>query len=348
MKSATIALTACAVLGGLVALERFVARGDRATTGAQSEGVERLVPAERTDGRTTAAFTLESGGAQVTYVRSKGLWRCREAFGAVCETDAVVAFLTAVNESRGALVCAGDACVERAGVRAPDGLRLALHGPKFLSDAARDTYLELAFGAARTTEQGGAPFAELSGTGRVLALDRDPRVFLVADGRPAPLVDTRFLAGCFAPGFAGFERLFVDRGEVSVELASEPPLEPGAERRWSLVEGGTRRDALLWRVGGYVSLWVRLRWEGVVDPRQTIALGLDPPLATITLAPNVGEPFEIRVSAPDAANRVHVWNRATNVVAWVRAEMLPLLVPTSADFTRVEGGNPWEGWLAPR
>ena len=38
----------------------------------------------------------------------------------------------------------------------------------------------------------------------------------------------------------------------------------------------------------------------------------------------------------------------TNVVGSVRAEMLPLLVPAAEDFTRVEGGNPWEAWLAPR
>lgn len=342
MKSATIAWTSCLVLAGLVFLERSFARR------AASDGVERLVPAARMEGRTLAGFTLESAGQDLTYLRSRGLWRCREAFGAVCETEAVAAFLSAVTGARGSLVCAGDECVERAGVRAPDGLRLALHGPKFLTDPARDTYFELALGPARTPEQGGAPFAEVAGTGRVLEIDRDPRVFLDATGRPAPLVDTRVLAGCFAPGFAGFERMFVDRGDGSAEITSETPADPNAERRWFLVEGESRREALLWRVGGYVSLWVRMRWEGIDDPRQVIALGLDPPLATITLAPNVGETVQIRVSAPDAANRVHLWNRATNVVAWVRAEWLPEIVPAAEDFTRVEGGNPWERWLVPR
>lgn len=344
MRNAAIALAAAAVLGALVLFERAVARRDEAPGSA----VERLVPAERTAGRTTAAFTIQTGGSPLTYLRAKGLWRSRETFGAVCEAEAVEGFLAAVLESRGALACAGPDCVERCGVRAPEGLRLALHGPKVLTDPGRDTWLELEFGPARATADGGATFAALAGSDRVLAVDRDPRAFLDARGRPAPLVDTRVLAGCFAPGFGGFERLFVDRGDVSVELDSEPPAEAGGERRWFLVDGATRRDALLWRVGGYVSLWVRLRWEAAVDPRQAAALGLDPAYATITLAPNVGDPFEIRVSAPDAANRVHLWNRATNVVAWVRADLLPLVVPAAADFTRPEGGNPWESWLAPR
>ncbi|MCY2960778.1 MAG: hypothetical protein NTY35_11480 [Planctomycetota bacterium] len=342
MKTGAIAAVACTLLVALVALERGIARRDDGTAPV----VERLVPGERLAGRTTAAFTLESNGARLSYLRSKGLWRCREAFGAVCEGEKVESFLGSVLETRGVLVCAGDACVERARLSAPEGLRLALHGSKFLSDPDRDTLVELAFAPA--SDPAGATFAELSGTRRVLAVDHDPRRFLDAEGRPAPLVDTRVLAGCFAPGFAGFERMFVDQGGRSVELASDPPAEPGAERSWALVEAGTRREALIWRVGGYVSLWVRLRWEGLADPKQAAALGLDPPYATITLAPSTGDPFEVRVSPPDAANRIHVWNRATNVVAWVRAELLPELVPEAADFTRVEGGNPWEKWLAPR
>lgn len=340
MKTGTVALAACALLAALVAAERTLARRDDPGAAA----VERLVAPERLSGRTTAAFTLESGGSPVLYLRSKGLWRCREAYGAVCESGEVESFLAGILDARGSLVCAGADCAARAGLADPAGLRVVLHGPKVLSDPARDVLVELAFGPARE----GATFAAVAGTDRVLAVDRDPRPHLDAAGRPAPLVDTRVLAGCFAQGFAGFERMFVDRGDGSVELASDPPAEPGADRRWHLVEGDTRREALVWRVGGYVSLWVRLRWDRVADPKQVAALGLDPPFATITLAPNVGAPFEVRVSAPDAANRVHVWNRATNVVASVRAELLPLLVPTAPDFTRAEGGNPWEAWLAPR
>lgn len=339
MKTVAAALAACALLAALVATERACSRRDD----ADANRIERLVPPDRIAGRTTAAFTIESGGRELLYLRSKGLWRCREAFGAVCQTDLVESFLTRVVEARGALVCAGSDCAERAGLAADDGLRLALHGSKVLSDPERDTFARIAFAPSRAE----ATFAEYAGTDRVLAIDRDPRALLDATGLPAPLVDTRLLAGCFAPGFAGFQRIFVDRGESSIELSSAAPDE-GAERTWQLTSQGSRQDALLWRVGGYVSLFVRLRWDRAEDPRGAAALGLDPPHASITLAPNVGDPFEIRVSAPDAANRIHVWNRATNVVATVRAELLPLLVPEAAEFTRTEGGNPWEAWLAPR
>jgi len=340
VNSVPAALAACALLAALVAAERACSRADD----RDADRIERLVSPERIVGRTTAAFTIESGGSELLYLRSKGLWRCREAYGAVCQTDLVESFLTQVVEARGALVCAGSDCAARAGLAADDGLRLTLHGSKVLTDPERDTFARIAFAPARAD----ATFAEFVGTDRVLAIDRDPRAVLDASGRPAPLVDTRLLAGCFAPGFAGFERIFVDRGETSLELSSDAPDEEGAERTWQLTSQGSRQDAILWRVGGYVSLFVRLRWDRVEDPRSVAALGLDPPHATITLAPNVGDPFEIRVSAPDAANRVHVWNRATNVVAAVRAELLPLLLPEPTDFTRIEGGNPWEAWLSPR
>jgi hypothetical protein len=271
------------------------------------------------------------------------LWRCREAFGAICPSDVVGAFLEGVLGAHGAIVCTGPDCAARVGLDAADGLRLSLHGTKFLSDPQQDTFLELAFAPARA----GATFAGVVGTERVLTIDRDPRAFLDTANRRAPLVDTRVLAGCFAPDWAGFERIFIDRGASSIELVSTPGSSPDAERKWQIVFEDGRKDPLLWRIGGYVSLWVRLRWDQTADPRDRAALGLEPPLATITLAPNVGSPFEIAVSAP-AANRVYLWNRATNVVASVRAELLPLLVPDAADFTRVEGGNPWEAWLAPR
>lgn len=340
MKSAlALAIGAC-TLAALVAAERVLARRDAHTPSP----VEHLVPPEMLAGRTTAAFSLESGGNSLLYLRAKGLWRCTQAYGAVCEGERVEAMLSSVLDTRGTLVCTGQECAARAGLDEPDALKLGLHGPKVLSSDDRDAIALVTYAPPRP----GATFARLEGTQRVLAADRDPRAFLDATNRPAPLVDTRVLAGCFAPGFAGFERIFVDRGEQGFELASEEPSAPDQERRWSLVEGGTRRETILWRIGGYVSLWVRVRWQRVEDPRQVAALGLDPPFARVTLAPNVGQPVEVLVSAADAANRVYVWNKTTNVVASVGAELLPLLVPQPDDFTRAEGANPWEAWLVPR
>ncbi len=335
-----LACIATASLATLIAIQRGCA--PRAM--ADDLAVERLVDPERLAGHTTAALTLESQGAAVTYLRAKGLWRCREAFGAVCVTEEVENLIASVLDTRGVLTCDGAECAARCGIDEPDVLRLALHGAKILTAPDRDTLVELAFAPSR----GNATFAAAVGSERVLSVDRDPRALLDTVNRPAPLVDTRVLAGCFAPGFAGFRRMFVDRGDNSIDLSSADPETSGVDRTWQIEAEGTRRDALVWRVGGYVSLWVRLRWDRAEDPRTAAALGLDPAFATITLAPNIGEPFEIRVSAPDPANRVHLWNRATNVVASVRAELLPLLVPVPADFTRAEGGNPWESWLAPR
>jgi len=332
-------LATIVVLGSAVAAERLIA-ARRVVVG---DGVERLIPPERLADRTVAAFGIESAGSSLLYVRAKGQWRCREAFGAVCDPTEVEPFLASLLETRGSIVSSGTDGVQRAGVLDDDGLRITLHGSKVLSDPARDLIAAVSF----APDRGGVAFAVLEGTDRVLGVDRDPRAQLDSTGRPAPLVDTRILAGSFPPGFVGFQRMFVDVEGGSLELASTTPTSPDVQRTWNLVEDGEPRTALFWRVGGYVSMWIRLRYDALVDPKSAAALGLDPPYATITLAPSSGDPFEVRVSAPDAANRVHVWNRGTNVAATVRAELLPLLVPTSAAFTREDGGNPWESWLAP-
>lgn len=331
-------LAAVVVLGGAVAAERLLA-SRRVVVG---ERVERLIPPERLADRTIAAFGIQSAGANLLYVRAKGQWRCREAFGAICDAVEVEPFLTSLLETRGSLVSIGPDGIQRAGVSAPDGMHITLHGSKLLTDPARDLIAAVSF----APDRGGSAFAVLDGEERVLAVDHDPRTRLDAGGRPAPLVDTRLLAGSFPPGFAGFQRMFVDSASGSLELASETPSSPDVQRTWHLIEDGKPRTALFWRVGGYVSMWIRLRYDALADPKTTAALGLDTPYATITLAPSSGEPFEVRVSAPDSANRVHVWNRATNVVMTVRADLLPLLVPSTNDFTREEGGNPWESWLS--
>jgi hypothetical protein len=159
-----------------------------------------------------------------------------------------------------------------------------------------------------------------------------------------PFLDRALLAASLPEPLRGFERLALEEGARRFELV------PLAERseEWRLVQDGAAQPALVWRVGGWISLFVRLRWDEIHDPRLAAALGADPPRARVTLAPRGGEPVELWISAPDAANRVHVWNRRTNILVSVRAELLALLAPAAQDFTRAEGGNPWEAWLAPR
>ncbi|MBL8863578.1 MAG: hypothetical protein JNK02_16430 [Planctomycetes bacterium] len=340
MRTGPALVLALALLAGVMGLERALAR----RADAAPPAVERLVPPAALAGRTVAAFRIETGGEARIYVRARGLWRAREAFGAVCVPEEVAALLASVVEARGTLVGLWPESAARAGLADPGGLRLSLHGARLLSAPDEDQLVRVEYGPERS----GAVFAHLAGEERVLSVDRDPRRHLPDAGRPAPLVDTRVLAGCFAPGFAGFERIAVRQGASALEIESDAPGADDLQRVWTVASGARREQAITWRVGGYKSLWIRLRWEQPADPRLAAALGLDPPYATIALAPNAGEPFEIHVSAPDAANRVHLWNRATNVVGRVRADLLPLLVPQHEDFTREAGGNPWERWLAPR
>jgi hypothetical protein len=198
--------------------------------------VERLVAPAALGGRAPAAFTLETGGREILYLRAKGLWRCREALGAVCATDEVEAFLAAVIDARGTAAGAGALALARAGLADPDGLRLVLHGARVLSDPERDVIARLAFGPQRA----GATFATFGDAPRVLAVDRDPRPLLDEAGRPAPLVDTRLLAGCLPPGFAGFEHMRIQTAAGAIEFVSAPPVEEGRERTWRIVHGAAR------------------------------------------------------------------------------------------------------------
>jgi hypothetical protein len=325
---------AFAAAAGAIALALAAGGADDGTPAR----VERLVPPERLGGRTVAALSLVEDGRERLYLRSKGLWRARDSYGAVCDASAVEAFLRDVLQARGVALPGDGAQALASG--APGALRVALHGPRVLAEDGGDVLAAVEYAAPAS----GAAFARLDGDGRVLAVDGDPRRRLE---EREPFLDRRVLAGIFTPEFAGFERIFVDTADSGFELDSETPA-AGEQRAWFVVSGGARSPASFWRVGGYVSLWVRLRWDEVLDPRAAAGLGLDPPLARITLQPSAGAPFEVRVAAPDAAGRLAIQNGATGVVMAVRADLLPLVVPAASELTREDGANPWEAWLAPR
>jgi hypothetical protein len=335
-----LALLLALFVGADLALARLE-RGSRAA----DPRIEKLVPEALAPGEKFAAISLaRAGGArELLYVRKKGLWRSREAYGAVCDAAALQEILAGFLQARGVLRAEAREDPARAreyGLDGEDRIAIAFHGPKILEAADRDVFL--AFEVGRSFAQGpnGRCFVRRRGSERILEIDRDPCRMLrgTTDGLP-PLVDTHLLAGSTSERFRGFSEFRVQRGEGAILRVAN------SESGWFVEREGRREDALPWRVGGYMGLWLRGRFDAVESPARAAELGLSPPATRITLVPDDGEPIEVQLSAPDPSRRAYVWNRATNVVMVVQADLEPLLAPAPELFLDAARPNPWEAWL---
>lgn len=331
------------LLVALLALERALAsRG--AADSLRTPTVVRLVPPEASRGRTVAALSIADDQGELWYLRSKGLWRSREAFGAIAEGAAVEELIACFLEAQGS-----ERTRERGRAAAyglgPEAPVFRLHGPKVLDDPAQDVILAFEVGTSFAGGAHGRAFVRAAGSDAVLEVDRDPRALLARHerGRLPPMLDLRLSAGCLASDFAGFRRFRVEPragGAFEVEHGDGPP-----ESSWTLVQQGARTPALFWRAGGYTALWVRGLYAGVGSPAKARELGLDPPDLRVTLEADGAEPIVFEVSRPRPGGEAWVWNRRTNVVMAVDRDTHAEIAATPAMFTDGSRANPWERWL---
>lgn len=340
------ALALVALLALAFTAERGLDRAGAARRAADPR-IERLVAADRLAGERVAAISIEKGSGTLLYGRKQGLWRCREAFGAVCDEAQVRALLASFADARGVERAAGAGTEAAYGLAAAERTTMRFHGPKALE--ASDGDVLLAFEVGRSFPEGpnGRAFIREVGSDRILEIDRDPaRTLAGGGGSIPPLVDAHFLAGSLAGEFRGFREIRVEpRGGEALRITRDPNAPADASSDW-ILERGTRREAFPgWRVGGYFGLWLRGRFDAFESPLRPTELGLAPPAAVVTLVPESGEPIELAVSAVDFAHRARVWNRRTNVVGVVSAEIQELLAPRAELFTDTTRPNPWEAWL---
>ena len=331
------------LLLALVAVERALAprRGDdplRAPT------VGRLIPPEVARGRTVSALSVADGRGELLYLRSKGLWRSREGFGAIAETAAVEELVACFLEAQGSERTRDRERAAAYGL-GPQQTTFRLHGPKVIDDPARDVLFAFEVGTSFAGGAHGLAFVRAEGDDAVLEVDRDPRAVLARHERGGlpPMLDLRLLAGCLGGDFGGFRRFRVEPRAGSafvVEHGDGPP-----ESSWALVRDGAREPAMFWRAGGYTALWVRGRYQGVASPAQAAELGLDPPELRVTLEADGAEPIVVEVSALRPSGEAWVWNRRTNVVMAVDRDTHAEIAATPAMFTDASRENPWERWL---
>jgi len=338
------AILLLALVALLVGAERLLAGRERARH-AGDPAVERLVAPDRSAGAKVSAISVALGDAQLLYVRKHGLWRSREAHGAVCSEAEVRGLLSAFFDARGVRRAAGATDAAAYGFDPERRLGVSFHGGRVLEDPGRDVLFSFEVGRANS----GRAFVREGGSGGILEIDRDPRrlLELPLGALLPPLVDTRLLAGCLDEGFRGFREFRIERpGGASFRVAAgEAEKESGEPAPWTLDRGNGREAFPGWRVGGYMGLWLRGRFEETRSPSQAAELGLDPPAAIAKVTPDGCTPFEVWISAADDRHKAYVWMKPTNVIAVVPERWQPQLAPDAEMFLDEKRPNPWEEWL---
>ena len=306
----------------------------------------QLVEPQALAGKSVAAVSVQLGEREWLWYRSKGAWRSREAYGALCVDEALEGWLAAVLQARGALYAQG--ARPALGFAAP--AKVVLHGSALAKRADQDALASFELGAAQAADAAppfGRVLARRAGDERVLELPRDLRGPVTAtEGSLPPFVDARLMAGCFAPGFAGFQRYTLRRADgTRLVVDSQPGATPETPRSWTVDDGASVAEALPWRAGGYGSLWIRAEAVAFAPAARAAELGFDAPAATVELLDSTGASTVFAVGAAEGGRR---WlrNERSGVVCALSSELDSLLLPARDDFLPARPANPWERWLS--
>ena len=313
----------------------------------------RALLAEEERGSPIAAFGLQlEGSDELLYLRAGGRWRCASAFGAPARGQDVQVLLDALLGARGLV---------RSGPGAPREeqatLRLGLFGPGVLERPDRDLVAELELfplTGGRTpsvlARASGGPWLELP-----LALP--PELIPGSDsGVLPPLLDDRLVASAWTGDFPGLERAFVDRADgSSIELRPRGQEPRGQEPRgqepgsWLVTDSSqdSGRPVLPYRLNGFLNYLLRARFVGLADPRTAGELGLDRPLARLTLELTGGQVVQLAVGRPVAAGSF-VLREEPRMLVQVGEADAAWLTPDADMLADGERTNPWERWLIAR
>lgn len=320
--------------------------GGCAPTDSATEPLLQLVEPQAVAGKSVAALSVRVDGREQLWYRSKGAWRSREAYGALCDGEALESWLALALQARGALYA--PAATAQLGFDAP--ATVVLHGTALAKRADQDALASFELGAAQTAAAAppfGRTLARRAGDARVLELPRDLRsaISVAADALP-PFVDASLLAGCYAPGFAGFQRYTIVRADgARLVVDSREGATPQTPRSWTVDDGASVAEALPWRAGGYGSLWIRAKAAAYAPAARAPELGFDAPLATVELLDSTGATTTFKVGAAEGGRR---WlrNERTGVLCALSSELDNLLLPARDDFLPARPDNPWERWLS--
>lgn len=326
--------------------------GDASDPTPKALGVERLIAAERADAMTVAAISIEfPGEPPLTYVRSRGVWRCIEASAAPARGDLIAALASGLLGARGRLRNRDAAPVASFDLTPPRAV-IRLHGAGVVREEDRDVLASFDVGANLLPRGGTARyFLRETGTPEIYEVPIDLADALrptAREGLP-PLLDQRFLIDPWKGPACDFQRMRVEGPGMDFVLERRPATPVGPEDpdwRWVLLEqDGSETDVLFLRAESFGGFLRRMIWTDLIEPGRLPELGFDPPAMRITAWTLLAEEriLEFGGSAPFGGQ--YVLHEAARVLGTIDAAHRAALQLSPETFTDRGTPIPWESFF---
>lgn len=337
---------------------------------AASAQVEPLVAPDNREGMTVAMVTLEEGGGDdaggntFEYLRSKGLWRCRQAYAAVADGENLIKLVDMLLQAEGLLQSNVPERAADYGLGTERSWMVTLHGPQALSDPDGDILLQVELGDSLPALDGGfvrRPADSLSSDGlgdsNVWAIDSDPRALLARDPARAwlpPLLNSRLLPPGWPAQGARLSRVLIERSDGTQyalavrdrEVSGERQLQGDLPYEWVIAhpdgsEAAPSPDHII-----AFTVYLRLAtWANMLDPGRAEELVTKRLKARLILEATHGDPLVLYFGEPDANGTAPVVNALTQTLHAVTADVVEMLLPDEAALMDAAGPNPWGDML---
>ncbi|MFT7465030.1 MAG: hypothetical protein ACI9EF_003391 [Pseudohongiellaceae bacterium] len=334
---------------------------------AASTQVESLVPEDARENMTVAMVTLEEGGGEEAggltfeFLRSKGRWRCRQAFAAVANGEALIKLVDTLLQSEGLLQSDVPERAADYGLGTASSWMVTLHGPQALSDPDGDVLLQVEVGDSLKALDGGFVRLPADSAGRdsqaVWAIDSDPRTLLARDPARSwlpPMLDARLVPPDWPGRGARVSRVLVERSDGAqyrlerreVDVPEARQLQGELPYKWVSVHAdGTEVAPSPDHVIAF-SVFLRLAtWADMLDPERAEAIVMNRLKARMVIEPTHGDPLVLYFGEPDVNGTAPVVNALTQTLHAVRGDVVQMLLPDEAELLDAAGPNPWGDML---
>lgn len=312
MRSALLTLATLIAL--LLAADRWLAARDGSAARARQRAGTLFTLEEAAELRKLPALTLELPGERHRYGRIGGEWRCLSLFDAPADGRAVQGLIDAVVGAEGLVHARAVADAPRYGINVPETVRIFLQGPAAAQGGDVRAVLEVGAG------NGQGCFARRQGTKEIWSVAGDLRATLqqrLAHGLP-PLLAASLVPAKWREESGGIVRveregagaaLVLERRERELDPATaQPGMLP-----WTWVLAGGANEVVEDGFERFVGRLENLAYAAVLDPALRTGLGLEPPLARVTLVPRTGAPLVLAFGNRDELG-APVWVEASGTL----------------------------------
>lgn len=329
--------------------------GRAAAERAASARVEPLVTPERKAGFRVAAITLVNGARELLYLRTGGVWRCQQVYGAPADGVAMQDLVDTVLGAEGMVQSDVPARFADYGIGTDATWRVTFHGTAMLKQPDKDVLFELELG--QPVPLVGGCFARVAGEDVVRALDRNPRDLIEPLGFAAgatPLLDPHVVPRAWLGEGDRVVAIQVERegGAYRIEMRERAlnaeELAAGVEPlHWVLLhpDGRVEEPSPIHTIS-FASFTTLVGWRAVVDPARAEEFFPGGPVARVMLQAQRAVPLQLALGPPTADGFVPVLNDFSRGLLALAAEEAQLLMPGPEALLDPAGPNEWEQYLA--